>query len=380
LPPPSPIHPERPVDVDTARTSKTPARRRADDVHDPDAQTKKPPSVRLEGESGRRSSLHVETDDLKMCKTAAQRMCADETVAPEDKPPSVRLEGERIRLTSPYVDIDDVEATTPDSKPPSVRLEGESGKQSSLNVKSTDDHDHDDQPTPRGPVGTPDGDSRRPNGPTEPPDEEKGARRGNGEMKVNRRVETVEEVETEESRRVDEPGDEEVEESRSKEVEGEIGDQSEEEGCQRDGRTNDTGDATSSASCNSSRVETDALADDEAGQQCNGKPRASTSSPGPSTPLPYASRRPTHQVNPPRRRGRLKSPPTNVSQPERTEYAPRRTVESTTTQANRTQRKRYRATGGVSRSHHHRGRRAPRPARRHRTPLTSPIPANYHIG
>ncbi|KIJ05417.1 hypothetical protein PAXINDRAFT_21323 [Paxillus involutus ATCC 200175] len=83
LPPPSPIHPERPVDVDTVRTSKTPARRRADNVHDPDAQTKKPPSVRLEGES-------------------------DETVAPGSKPPSVGLEGERIRQSSLHVEADDV--------------------------------------------------------------------------------------------------------------------------------------------------------------------------------------------------------------------------------------------------------------------------------
>ncbi|KIJ11253.1 hypothetical protein PAXINDRAFT_15883, partial [Paxillus involutus ATCC 200175] len=81
--PPTSPYPERPhVDVDHTKSNKTPARRRADAVHDPGGETKKPPSVRLEGESGRRLSLHVETDDvetddLKTCKTAAQRMCAD---------------------------------------------------------------------------------------------------------------------------------------------------------------------------------------------------------------------------------------------------------------------------------------------------------------
>ncbi|KIJ09064.1 hypothetical protein PAXINDRAFT_17847 [Paxillus involutus ATCC 200175] len=257
------------------------------------------------------------------------------------------------------------ETDAPGSQPPSVRLEGEKNKASSLNVEpdnvKTDDatveEDQDDQQTPRDPVGTPDGDERCPSEPTEPPDEKDGER------------------ETNVSSRTDEPGDEGVEESRSREVEGKEGDQSEGDGCQRDGRTNDAGDATSSASCDSLRVETGALADDEAGQQCDGKPRASTNPPEPSTPStppPYATKRPTHIANPPRRRGRLKTLPTNISQPERTEYTPRRTVESTTTQLNRMRRKWHRATGGVSQSHHSRGRSAPRPVRRHRTPSTSP--------
>ncbi|KIJ05737.1 hypothetical protein PAXINDRAFT_21032, partial [Paxillus involutus ATCC 200175] len=151
-PPPLPNHPipphpeQREDDVDTTKSNKTPARRRADAVHDP----------------------------------------GDETDAPDSVPPSVRLEGERNRRTSLNVDVVDVE--TDDNH--------------------AEDDDHTQQPS-RHPVGTPDGDLRRPNGPTEPPDEEKGARRGNGEMKVDRRVETVEEVEMNASRRVDEPGDEE---------------------------------------------------------------------------------------------------------------------------------------------------------------------------
>ncbi|KIJ19289.1 hypothetical protein PAXINDRAFT_7789 [Paxillus involutus ATCC 200175] len=343
-PPALPPHPERHDDDDHTKSNKTAARARADALHDQEGETvspgsvppsvrlegerirltspyvevdnveattpdSKPPSVRLEGESGRRSSLHVETDDvetddLKTCKTAAQRMCADalhdpgsQTDAPGSQPPSVRLEGEKDKASSLYVEANHVEADDDDD--------------------GTVDHDHDTQQSPRRPVGTPDGDKRRPNGPTEPPDEKEGDRGVDGESS---RVGGVEGVETQTSRRVDEPGgkgDEgDDEESRLREVEGKEGDQSEDDGCQRDGRTNDAGDATSSASCDSLRVETDALADDEAGQQCNSKPRASTSSPEPSTPptpFPYATRRPTHHVNPPRRRGRLKTLSTNVS-------------------------------------------------------------------
>ncbi|KIJ10411.1 hypothetical protein PAXINDRAFT_16566 [Paxillus involutus ATCC 200175] len=120
-----------------------------------------------------------------------------------------------------------------DSKPPSP------------NDVKTDDHD--DQPMPRGPVGTPDGDLRCPNGPTEPPDEEKGARTGNSEMKVDKMVKTVEEVETEESSQDDE-------QTKSKEVEGEAGDQNGKDDCQPDGRTNGTGDATNSVKASSGTV------------------------------------------------------------------------------------------------------------------------------
>ncbi|KIJ05131.1 hypothetical protein PAXINDRAFT_21585 [Paxillus involutus ATCC 200175] len=133
--------------------------------------------------------------------------------------------------------------------------------------------------------------------------------------KKSRRVDKpeVEEVETKSSRRGDEPRGREDEESRSREVEGKEGGQSEGDACQRDGRTNDTGDATSSASCNSSRVETGALAEHEDGQHRDGIRNASMNVPGPPSPLPYAMPRPTHITNPPRRRGRLKSPPTKVS-------------------------------------------------------------------
>ncbi|KIJ11639.1 hypothetical protein PAXINDRAFT_15460 [Paxillus involutus ATCC 200175] len=122
-------------------------------------------------------------------------MCADALHDPGGKtkePPSVRLKGEMNMETSQYVKLTDV-------------------KTSHIN---TEEDNHDNQPTPRvGPVGMPDSDSCRPNGHTEPPDKEKGAWRRNSEMKVDKRVETVEEVEMEELRQVDEPGDEEVERS-----------------------------------------------------------------------------------------------------------------------------------------------------------------------
>ncbi|KIJ06368.1 hypothetical protein PAXINDRAFT_20441 [Paxillus involutus ATCC 200175] len=298
--PSSPNHPERPCNVDDTKSNKTPARRRADAVHDPGGETKKPPSIRLEGESGRRSSLRVETEDdnLKTCKTAAQRMCADalhdpggQTDSPDSVPPSVRLEGERNRRTSLNVKDDDVE--------------------------TDDDHAEDDdhtQPPSRHPVGTTDGDERRPSEPTEPPDEKEGDRGVDGESS---RVEGVEGVESKTLRRVDKPGgkgDEgDDEESRSREVEDKAGGQSDDEDGHRDGRTIDTGSPTSGTSHDSLRVETGALADNEAGQQCNGKPNVSTNSPGPSMPFPYTTKRPTHIANPPRCRGRLKTLSTNVS-------------------------------------------------------------------
>ncbi|KIJ11305.1 hypothetical protein PAXINDRAFT_15772 [Paxillus involutus ATCC 200175] len=141
-----------------------PARHRADAVHDPGSKTdspgNKPPSVQLEGESSKRSSLHVETDDvnLKSSKTAA-RTRADalhnpggQMNSPGSKPPSVELEGERIRWSSLCVEADDVE----------------------MNNDSVE-NDHDTQQSPRRPVGTTDGDKRHPNGPTQPSDKEKGA-------------------------------------------------------------------------------------------------------------------------------------------------------------------------------------------------------------
>ncbi|KIJ06171.1 hypothetical protein PAXINDRAFT_20623 [Paxillus involutus ATCC 200175] len=247
--PSSPNHPERPCNVDDTKSSKTAARTRADALHDPGGQTNSPGS----------------------------------------KPPSVGLEGERIRQSSLHVEADDVE-TNDDCV----------------------ENDHDTQQSPRRPVGMPDGDTRHPNGPTEPPDEEKGADGGYSEQEVESTVEhvetnepgrvEVEEVEhvkdiesresrrgdeSRESRRGDEPRGRGGNGVETREVKGEERGQSECDGCQRDGRTNDTGDATSSASCDSLRVETGALAEHEDGQQQNGMQNVSTNVPTPPTPLPY---------------------------------------------------------------------------------------------
>ncbi|KAF8834070.1 hypothetical protein BDN67DRAFT_633140 [Paxillus ammoniavirescens] len=144
-------------------------------------------------------------------------------------------------------------------------------------------------------------------------------------------------------------------ETKSREVKDELGGTDEDDGCQRDGRMCDTGDATSSTSCDSGRVKAGLLAEDKEGQQRNDMRKASKHVPGPPTPHPSDTTRPTHLTNPPRHQGQLKSTPTNVSQPEHTEYAPRRTVESMTTRTNQMRRRQYRATGGVSQSHHTQG-------------------------
>ncbi|KAF8833198.1 hypothetical protein BDN67DRAFT_986181, partial [Paxillus ammoniavirescens] len=151
--------------------------------------------------------------------------------------------------------------------PPSIRLEGESND---IDVED----DHNTQRTPRNPVGTTDGDAHRPSEPTEPPDEEEGEQ---GRVDESR----VEDVESRESTQVGEPGDEGVERTKTREdesrrVEGQTGGKDEDNGCQR-----------------------------------NGKPDVATNVPRPPAPHPYDTNRPTHLTNPPRRRGRLKTKPTN---------------------------------------------------------------------
>ncbi|KIJ04889.1 hypothetical protein PAXINDRAFT_21824, partial [Paxillus involutus ATCC 200175] len=152
-PPVLPPHPEQHNDIDHMNKTDSPGN--------------KPPSVRLEGESSKQTSLHVKTEDinLKSSKTAAQ-MRADtlhdpgsQTNSPGSKPLSVGLKGERIRWLSLHVEADNVE-TNDD------RVE----------------NDHDTQQSPKRPVGMTDGNKRHPNGPTEPPDEEKGADGGYGEQ------------------------------------------------------------------------------------------------------------------------------------------------------------------------------------------------------
>ncbi|KAF8832994.1 hypothetical protein BDN67DRAFT_1018085 [Paxillus ammoniavirescens] len=155
----------------------------------------------------------------------------------------------------------------PGSQPLTIRLEGERIRVTSLHVETADnDHaeeDPDNQNPPRNPVGMTDGDEHHPNGPTEPPDEKEGERGVDGKLKVK----TVKNVESRESSRVDEPEDEGVErETRLKEIEDELGGTVEDNRGHRDGRTNDMGDQMSSASYDSQRVETGALAEDKVSQ------------------------------------------------------------------------------------------------------------------
>ncbi|KAF8838501.1 hypothetical protein BDN67DRAFT_1013030 [Paxillus ammoniavirescens] len=211
-----------------------------------------------------------------------ERLDNIDTARTETKePPSVRLEGERIRVTSRHVKTDDVEM-------------------------EDDDHveeDPDNQNLPRNPVGTTDGDEHRPNGPTEPPDEKEGERGVDGELKVEMRVEMVENVKSRESSQVDQPGGRGVEETKLREVEDKLGGTDEDNSCQQDGRMNDMGDQTSSASCDSQRVETSALAEDKVGQHRDSTRNVSMDAPGPPTPSKKYSKRPAYHVNPPRHRG-----------------------------------------------------------------------------
>ncbi|KIJ14166.1 hypothetical protein PAXINDRAFT_13079 [Paxillus involutus ATCC 200175] len=185
--------------------------------------------------------------------------------APDSVPPSVRLEGEKIRRTSLYVEVDHVE---------------------------TDDaHAKEDEWPPDGEVmGT------------------------SMIEKVESRVDPVENTESKSLRRGDELRGREDERVESREVEGKLGEQSKDDGCQQDGRTCDTGGATSGTSHNSKRVGAGPLTEDEANQHRNSKPNVTTGVPRPPTSLPYDTPRPTHIANPPRRHGRLKMQPTKVSQ------------------------------------------------------------------
>ncbi|KAF8833195.1 hypothetical protein BDN67DRAFT_1017842 [Paxillus ammoniavirescens] len=158
--------------------------------------------------------------------TATQRRAE---VAPEDKPPSVQLEGESGKASSLYVEADHVEADDADV--------------------GMVNHDHNTQQSPRRPVGMPDGDEHRPNRPTEPPDEKEGEREVDGELGEKSKVEMrADKVETKELRRGNEPRGRGGSREESKEVEAKAGDQNSKDDCQRDGRTNDMGHPTSGTS------------------------------------------------------------------------------------------------------------------------------------
>jgi hypothetical protein len=85
-------------------------------------------------------------------------------------------------------------------------------------------------------------------------------------------------------------------------------------GDQRGGIRCGKDDATSGARSDSKRVDTSLLAEGKAGQYERRK-RETTDVPRPSTPPTDTSKRPMDHPNPPRRRGRLKSRPREVSTP-----------------------------------------------------------------
>ncbi|KAF8835657.1 hypothetical protein BDN67DRAFT_1015370 [Paxillus ammoniavirescens] len=223
---------------------------------------------------------HNDDDDDLKSNTTAARTCADavhdpggQMVKPEDKPPSVRLKGEKNKATSLNVKVD--------------------------NVEMDDDHakvDNNESKPPQDPVGTTDSDKRRPNEPTEPPDKKEGERGVDGESTVES---TVERVELKTLSQVDQPGGRGVKrETRSKDVEDKLGGKVEDDECQQGGRMGDTGDATSSTSCDSGRVEARLLPENKEGQQRNDMQKVSKHIPGLPTPHPCDMTRPTHLTNP----------------------------------------------------------------------------------
>ena len=107
----------------------------------------------------------------------------------------------------------------------------------------------------------------------------------------------------------------------SKGVEGDWGRQNDGEGVGHSGKGCRMGGATSSARRDSKRVETDPLATEKEGQHERRK-RTTSDVPRPSTPPPIHPIHPTEHVDPPRRRGRMKSPTTKIrrSRVRRTTY------------------------------------------------------------
>ncbi|KIJ09950.1 hypothetical protein PAXINDRAFT_16988 [Paxillus involutus ATCC 200175] len=102
---PSPSPPERRNgNIDTAKSNKTPAQRHADAVHDPGGKTDTPgsvpPSVWLEGERNRATSLNVETDDnevdeMKPSRNPVGTTDGDACRPSEPTEPPDKKEGER---------------------------------------------------------------------------------------------------------------------------------------------------------------------------------------------------------------------------------------------------------------------------------------------
>jgi hypothetical protein len=110
------------------------------------------------------------------------------------------------------------------------------------------------------------------------------------------------------------PGDPEGDQIESGDVESGRERQSVGDGDQAGGRRGWMDGATSGARRDSKRVETTPLAEGETGQHERRK-RTTTDAPGPSEPPPDHPRSLTDYVDPPRRRGRLKTRPREVSTP-----------------------------------------------------------------
>ncbi|KIK78608.1 hypothetical protein PAXRUDRAFT_163498, partial [Paxillus rubicundulus Ve08.2h10] len=94
---------------------------------------------------------------------------------------------------------------------------------------------------------------------------------------------TSKHVELKGPRQANEPGGRGAEGDKSREVEDDLGGQSKGNGSQPDGQMSNTGDATSSISCDSKQVKATPPAEDKDSQQWNGRPNMTMDLPGPPT-------------------------------------------------------------------------------------------------
>ena len=108
------------------------------------------------------------------------------------------------------------------------------------------------------------------------------------------------------------PGGHRGKQGESGDVDGDRERQSDGERDEMDGRRGGMDGATSGARCESKRLETRPLAEDETDQHGQRK-RTTGDAPRPSTQPTKRPRRPTDHPNPPRRRGRLKTRATSIS-------------------------------------------------------------------
>ena len=232
----------------------------------------------------------------------------DEAIQRLNVPPSVELEGEREELAS---SVNALTGAETDASGAPIHVEDARKRPKKLHNASVHISERSEQGEENSPDGAPD-EPDEPDGETAVRD---GTQRAQGRP-TGIRDERV--VETNTLRRGIGPGGHRGEQVATGDVERDWKRQNDVEGVGCDWNGDRKGGATSAARRDSKRVETDALA---AYQEDQHEQRQQTTSdvPEPSNPPHNYPRRPHTHPNPPRRRGRLKTKPTRVSQ-SRTTY------------------------------------------------------------